>query len=215
MCVRLAPQCWPTLVRAMQATYAASAPHSAKQQLHPTQSDGSTVVGARFLHPQVSRGERSLGATSATQLRAVSPMVNNTRTVSTVDGLTTTSGARYTSESTVESLMATVPPGEARGRGGRRKCDDVEDALDELRAEDVPFFNKYTVLGAVERRTGGQSLVQFLRGTHNGANYAAKVRASPATARSLRTCTCAVATRARCAVLHKPRCVRRGAGAVL
>ena len=147
-------------------------------------STGSSVVGVRMLHPQLSRGASAGGAGSTLQaseapVRAPSPHGNNRTTSTAVDGLTTTSGARYTSESTMESLLATVPAGDARALARSRKCADVEDALDELRAVDTPFFNKYTVLGAVERRTGGQSLVQFLRGTHNGANYAAKARPRP------------------------------------
>jgi hypothetical protein len=60
-------------------------------------------------------------------------------------------------------------------QGTMRECEDVEDALDELRAHNVPFLGKYTVLGAMERRMGGQGVVQFMRGNHDGANYAAKV----------------------------------------
>jgi hypothetical protein len=61
-------------------------------------------------------------------------------------------------------------------QGTMRGYEDVEDALDELRAHNVPFLGKYTVLGAMEPwRMGGLGVVQFMRGNHDGANYAAKV----------------------------------------
>ena len=41
------------------------------------------------------------------------------------------------------------------------------------------FLDKYVVLGALDRRTGGQGVVQFMRSCKDGQNYAAKVCAWP------------------------------------
>jgi hypothetical protein len=61
-------------------------------------------------------------------------------------------------------------------QAAQRACVDVEDALDELRDANAPFLGRYIVLGHLERRIGGQGIVQFLRDVHSGAGYAAKAR---------------------------------------
>lgn len=53
-------------------------------------------------------------------------------------------------------------------------AEDVENALDELFQSGLPFLGKYIVLGPVERRAGGQGVVQFMRNS-TGANFAVKV----------------------------------------
>ena len=92
------------------------------------------------------------------------------------DGFTTTSG--NVRSSACDTLGATLPAGEHSGTGSQsvHKCQGVEDALDELRSLSLPFFDKYVVLGPVERRSGGQGVVQFMRGVHDANGYAAKVR---------------------------------------
>jgi hypothetical protein len=61
-------------------------------------------------------------------------------------------------------------------QAAKRPCVDVEDALDELRNANAPFLGRYNVLGHLERRIGGQGIVQFMRDVHSGAGYAAKAR---------------------------------------
>ena len=58
-------------------------------------------------------------------------------------------------------------------------CQDVDDALDEMRDLNAPFMNKYEILGPMERRAGGQGVVQFMRRIQDGASFAAKVRRAP------------------------------------
>jgi hypothetical protein len=100
----------------------------------------------------------------------------------TIDGLTDTKGQSSLSRST---LPMTLPAQmhraelESRSFNTENKVESLEDALDEMRANDVPFLSKYVVLGAVDRRQGGQGLVQFLRGKHDAGDFAVKVRGSP------------------------------------
>lgn len=46
---------------------------------------------------------------------------------------------------------------------GERPIEQLEVALDALYNRKLPFFGRYHLFSAVERRTGGQGLVQFAR----------------------------------------------------
>ena len=104
-----------------------------------------------------------------------------------VDGFTTTSagsgiGTTGTATATMASELRTTRTADEHRRGasqlGRFQSlvTRVDDALDEMRDGQHLFLGRYIVLGALERRSGGQGVVQFMRGAHNSMNYAAKVR---------------------------------------
>jgi hypothetical protein len=58
----------------------------------------------------------------------------------------------------------------------RPEVERLEDALDALFDAGAPFMGRYELLGAAERRAGGQGVVQFARLPHNGRQVALKVR---------------------------------------
>lgn len=49
---------------------------------------------------------------------------------------------------------------------GEKPIEQLEAALDALYDRKLPFFGRYHLLSAVERRVGGQGLVQFARIGH-------------------------------------------------
>jgi hypothetical protein len=55
-----------------------------------------------------------------------------------------------------------LDPGGAVCRG-EQLIEQLEAALDALYDRKLPFFGKYHLFSAVERRVGGQGLVQFAR----------------------------------------------------
>jgi hypothetical protein len=100
---------------------------------------------------------------------------------STVDGLTRISIPQTGPQEAHTTYLGATLPAETHRKGleskflPERRIESLEDALAEMFAHDVPFLTKYLVMGAVDRRQGGQGLVQFLRGKHDAANYAVKV----------------------------------------
>jgi len=72
----------------------------------------------------------------------------------------------YTAESGFAS--ASGPNGAA--------IDRLEAALDVMHASKVLFLGSYSMLGAVERRAGGQGVVQFAARHSQGGQVAVKVR---------------------------------------
>jgi hypothetical protein len=98
---------------------------------------------------------------------------------STVDGLTRISTPQTGTQEVYTTYLGATLPAETHRKGLKllpeRGIESLEDALAEMFAHDVPFLTKYLVMGAVDRRQGGQGLVQFLRGKHDAANYAVKV----------------------------------------
>jgi hypothetical protein len=101
---------------------------------------------------------------------------------STADGLTATSRPQTATQEVYPTDLRATLPAEAHRKLELQskslpdsKIDNLEDALGEMWAQDEPFLHKYLVLGPVDRRQGGQGLVQFLRGKLDTANYAVKV----------------------------------------
>jgi hypothetical protein len=116
------------------------------------------------------------------------------------DGITTTSAAspsaRERARAPPEGLTLSTAPGAGRvpsdimatrpaeqhahasaKERAVRLVARVEDALDRMGEREARFAGRYVVLGALERRSGGQGVVQFMRGLEDERDYAAKVRA--------------------------------------
>jgi hypothetical protein len=101
---------------------------------------------------------------------------------STADGLTAFSRPQTATREVYPTHLRTTLPAETHRKLELQsnslpdsKIDNLEDALGEMWAQDEPFLHKYLVLGPVDRRQGGQGLVQFLRGKLDTANYVVKV----------------------------------------
>lgn len=62
---------------------------------------------------------------------------------------------------------------------GERPIEKLEAALDALYDHNQPFFDRYHLLSGIERRVGGQGLVQFarVRGAAPGRGASDMVRA--------------------------------------
>lgn len=61
---------------------------------------------------------------------------------------------------------------ECRGASGVSSVDALEDALDELAEQGTPFMERYLIGSSVDRRSGGQGVVQFAR-IHNAPDQVA------------------------------------------
>lgn len=89
----------------------------------------------------------------------------NTRasnTMSSASGNTEVNQLRHT----MVTAINTVNGGDVRGR--------LENALDNFAQAQKPFLDRYVMLSAAHRRQGGQGVVQFARGVHDGEEYAIK-----------------------------------------
>jgi Protein kinase domain len=67
---------------------------------------------------------------------------------------------------TMMTAISTISAPDLRGQ--------LENALDNMAQSQVPFLGRYVMLSAAHRRQGGQGVVQFARGVHDGEEYAIK-----------------------------------------
>jgi hypothetical protein len=67
---------------------------------------------------------------------------------------------------TMATAINTVNAPDLRGQ--------LENALDNMAQTQTPFLGRYVMLSSANRRQGGQGVVQFARGVHDGEEYAIK-----------------------------------------
>ena len=114
--------------------------------------------------------------------------------------------SQATSSATADAATGLVAPPDAAAAAAAAEparlddADALEDALDDMRSAGCKFLGKYDVLGAVQRRSGGQGIVQFMSLPGCSTQVAVKV-CRFSLAQRLRVCrrafVCIVAPQAR------------------
>jgi hypothetical protein len=148
-------------------------------------SDGLTASSAAAHTTTVSTGGYVGGGCDGLTASSAAPQATT---------VLTSSGGGYGGAYGGSVTHGVAPPRNADGIGATMRAEEhtqapirertarlvrrVEDALDDMGAQGQLLAGRYVILGPLERRSGGQGVVQFVRGAQDEHNHAAKVRSS-------------------------------------
>jgi hypothetical protein len=140
-------------------------------------------------------------AAAASAATASSAGGTNVESLAALSSRIDASGAHARAAAATRGSSATGGSGIARNLDVAPAVEALEDALDRVHAAGAPFLGRYDLLGGVDRRAGGQGVVQFATQPRLTKQFALKVRGAP-----VQLCFVALAAAAHthCAVVSVP-----------